>query len=182
MSEAAQRFIDHLTLLRERDRGALATLRHSLAFDPGCYPKAYPYVERFVGHERSARDPWRLALYAVAGLYARHPQQRGPSFGTAFGELMQRRSKPREPNKSIEGRFVALLAADEDNILVYLRQAVSLLAADDIGFDYAQLLDDLSRWMSPAVDRDRLRQNWAREFYRAALAEAESESEIANAE
>ncbi|MGI0813526.1 hypothetical protein ACRCPG_33695 [Pseudomonas aeruginosa] len=37
MSEHAEQFIAHLHALKERDRGALAALRHSLAFAPGCY-------------------------------------------------------------------------------------------------------------------------------------------------
>ncbi|MFT4192236.1 MAG: type I-E CRISPR-associated protein Cse2/CasB [Comamonas sp.] len=174
MSEHAQRFIAHLIALRERDPGAIAALRHSLAFDPGAYPKAYPHVERFVGVDRPAHDAWRLALYAVAGLFARHPAQREQSFATAFGELMRKRE-----SQSIEGRFIALLGADADNILDYLRQAISLLAGDDIGLDYARLLDDLRVWMNPNADRDRLRQRWARDFYRAA--ESQTEPPISSA-
>ncbi|MCP1633769.1 type I-E CRISPR-associated protein Cse2/CasB [Kerstersia gyiorum] len=173
MSEHAERFIENLKALRERDAGAIAVLRHSLTFEPGAYPRAFPYVERFVGAERSARNVWRLALYAVAGLFARHPEQQNRSFAAAFGELLRKRESP-----SIEKRFIALLEADADNILDYLRQAISLLAADDIGLDYVRLLDDLAVWMNPHADRDRLRQHWARDFYRAA--EFNTESDIAS--
>ena len=162
MSDHSQRFIEHLIVLRERDAGAIATLRHSLAFEPGAYPKAFPHVERFVGAERSTNDSWRLALYAVGGLFARHPMQQEQSFAIAFGELMRKRE-----SQSIEGRFIALLGADAENILDYLRQAVSLLASEGIGLDYARLLNDLSIWMNPNADLDRLRQHWARDFYRA---------------
>lgn len=165
MSEHAEQFIAHLCALRERDRGALAALRHSLAFEPGCYPKAFPHVERFAGAAVHERDARRLALYAVAGLFARHPQQGSQSFAAALGELMARRQSP-----SIEGRFIALLGADAENIVDYLRQAISLLAADAIACDYARLLDDLSRWLNPAIDPSLLRQRWARDFYRAAQA------------
>ncbi len=169
MSEHAEQFIAHLNALKERDRGALAALRHSLAFEPGCYPRAFPYVERFAGAAVHERDARRLALYAVAGLFARHPQQGTQSFAAALGELMARRQSP-----SIEGRFIALLGADAENIVDYLRQAVSLLAADGIGCDYARLLDDLSQWLNPHADPSRLRQRWARDFYRAAQATHES--------
>jgi len=169
VSEHAEQFIAHLQALKERDRGALAALRHSLAFGPGCYPKAFPYVERFAGAAVHERDARRLALYAVAGLFARHPQQGAQSFATALGELMARRQ-----SQSIEGRFIALLGADAENVVDYLRQAISLLAADAIGCDYARLLDDLSRWLNPAADPSLLRQRWARDFYRAAQASHES--------
>lgn len=163
MSEHAQRFIEHLCALRARDTGALAALRHSLTFEPGTYPRAFPYVERFVGADWSANDARRLARYAVAGLFALHPEQQNRSFAAAFGELLRKRE-----SQSIEQRFIALLEADADNILDYLRQAISLLAAEDLGLDYARLMDDLAIWMSPNADRDRLRQRWAREFYRTA--------------
>lgn len=178
MSEHAQSFVAHLEALKVRDRGALAALRHSLAFPPGCYPKAFPYVERFASSAAHERDARRLALYAAAGLFARHEQhQPEQSFASAFGELLRRRSKPNESNKSIEGRFIALLEADAENIFDYLRQAVSLLAADGIACDYARLLDDLSVWMNPQAETDRLRQRWARDFYRAAQAATESTNE-----
>lgn len=163
MSDHAEQFIVHLLALKERDRGALAALRHSLAFEPGAYPKAFPYVERFAGNAAHERDARRLALYAVAGLFARHPQQASQSLASALGELQHRRG-----STSIEGRFIALLGADSENIVDYLRQAISLLAADGIGCDYAQLLKDLSQWMNPATDPSRLRQRWARDYYRAA--------------
>lgn len=170
MSEHAEKFIGHLEVLKERDRGALATLRHSLAFEPGSYPKAFPHVERFAGSAAHERDSRRLALYAVAGLFARHPRHESSrSFAAAFGEVLRRKSKPNDPNKSIEGRFVALLGADAENVVEYLRQAISLLASEDIGLNYARLLDDLTIWMNPVSDsarRDQKRQNWARDFYR----------------
>lgn len=174
MSEHAQEFISYLQSLKERDRGALATLRHSLAFEPGAYPSAFPYVERFAGAAVHERDARRLALYAVAGLFARHPLHGGQTFAAAMGELMSRRK-----SDSIEKRFIALLSADPENIVDYLRQSISLLAAEGVGCDYAQLLDDLSRWMNPFADqseRDRLRQRWARDFYRALQSETEPET------
>lgn len=155
-------FIAHLEALNQRNRGALAALRHSLAFAPGSDPRAYPYVERFAGNAAHERDARRLALYAVAGLYALHPQQATQSLGSALGELY------RDGSGSIEGRFIALLGADPENIVDYLRQAISLLAAKSLGLDYGRLLDDLSQWMNPHSDPGWLRQRWARDFYRAA--------------
>jgi CRISPR system Cascade subunit CasB len=169
----SESFIHHLQALKERDKGAMAKLRQSQAFKPGTYYKVFPYVERFVREAAHEDDPRRLALYAVAGLFARHPEHvENKSFATAFSELMRRRE-----SGSIEQRFIALLDADAENIVDYLRQAVSLLAAENIGCDYARLLDDLSSWMNPYLsswmnpfkteERDRLRQRWARDFYRA---------------
>ena len=69
---------------------------------------------------------------------------------------------------SIENRFIALLGADPENVADYLRQSVTLLAADDLGLNYVSLLDDLALWLNPyATDpRNQIRQRWARDFYR----------------
>lgn len=165
MSEHTQSFIVYLVGLKDGDRGALAHLKRSLGFDPGAYPRAYPYVERFVGADRHAEDPRRKAMYLAAGLFALHPQQsQGTSFASALGRIGRTRD-----SASTEQRFVALLDAEPESLPTLLRQAVSLLAADGIGFDYASLLDDLARWLDPFKPeaRDQLRQRWARDFYRA---------------
>lgn len=165
MSEHAASFIDHLRGLAERDRGALAHLRRSLGFPPGAYPAAYPYVERFVGPDRHANDPWRKALYLTAGLFAVHPEHReGESLPSALGRLARTRE-----SASIEQRFVALLSAETEILPHMLRQATSLLAADGLPCDFSRLLDDLGIWFRTLdpEERDRLRQRWAREFYRA---------------
>jgi len=182
MSELALSFIAHLAGLKEHDRGAFAHLKRSLGFEPGAYPRAYPYVERFVGADKHADDPWRKALYLTAGLYACHPQH-SPNTGlaAAFGRLARERD-----SGSLEQRFIALLGAEPESLPPMLRQMVSLLAADGLGFDFATLLDDLGRWFD-AFDtaderkRDRVRQRWARDFYRAyephAAAQAAPETE-----
>lgn len=160
----AEDFVRHLVSLAEKDRGALAELRRSLSFEPGCYPAAYPYVERFVGPERHAMDPFRKALYLAAGIFARHPEQRaGQSLATAFGQL-----KIQRDSASIEKRFIALLAADPESLPDHLRHAASLLSAADIPIDYAILLVDLARWLDPYAREklDEVRQRWARDFYR----------------
>ncbi|MCY1289740.1 CRISPR-associated protein Cse2 [compost metagenome] len=179
MSDYAQGFVAHLERLRERDRGALAELRRSLGFPPGGYPPVYPHVERFVAAGRHAQDASRLALYVVAGLYALHPKPASRSLASSLGELMRQRE-----SGSIEQRFIALLGADAENLPNYLRQVVSLLAADDLGVDYAALFDDLSRWLDPRIEpdwRDAIRQRWARDFYRAlAPREAAPQTDTAN--
>ena len=168
MSEHAQSFITYLTSLKEYDRGAFAHLKRSLGFEPGSYPRAYPYVERFVGADKHADDPWRKALYLTAGIYAYHPQHSpNTSLAAAFGRLARERG-----SGSLEQRFIALLGAESESLPSLLRQMVSLLNADGIGCDYARLLDDLARWFG-ALDtaderkRDWVRQQWARDFYRA---------------
>jgi CRISPR system Cascade subunit CasB len=164
VSEHAQAFIAHLSRVREQDRAAFAELRRSLSFAPGGYPPAYPYVECFAGSDRKATDSFRLALYLTAGLYAMNPRTSERSVASSLGDLMRNRE-----SDSIEKRFIVLLGAGPESIPNYLRQIISLLAADDLGLDYAALLDDLARWLNPhAIEaRDKIRQRWARDFYGA---------------
>jgi len=175
MSDFAEQFVKHLQRLREQDRGALAILRRSLSFSPGTYPPSFAYVERFVGADRKASDPFRLALYLVAGLYALHPETSTTSMAADMGELMHRRN-----SGSIEGRFIALLGADPENVAEYLRQAVTLLAADKLGIDYIALFRDLAVWLNPHAEEERnqIRHKWARDFY-GTLARYETASSTA---
>lgn len=169
MSAYTDSFIVHLQSLAVRDRGALAALRRSLGFAPGAYPPAYPSVERFAA-QGADKESLRQALYLTAGLFALYPRHvKGHSIAEVFGQLMLRRGSP-----SIEKRFIALLSADAENLPDHLRQIVALLAADGIGFDYGALLADIDYWLHPrALDnRDRVRQRWARAFYRARLPES----------
>lgn len=169
MSDRNRRFISHLQALAERDRGALAALRRSLGFAPGTFAAAMPAVEPFVA-QIEEREATRLALYMVAGLFAANPRQReGRSLAQALAEVQARRA-----SGSIERRFMALLAADADALPVHLRHLVSLLAAEEQAYDHAQLIADLSRWIDPWRDgeRDRVRQRWARDFYRSAMSDA----------
>jgi len=162
MSDFSNEFIDYLVSLRERDSGAISTLRHSLAFEPGTFPKAYPYVERFVSERWHAQDSRRLSLYAVAALFARHPVvDTEKSFSQAFAEVCNKRD-----SKSLERRFIAVLDANSDTILEYLRHAISLISTEGIGFNYARIRNDLVVWMNPLNNLDRLRQKWASDFYR----------------
>ena len=165
MSDFTESFVKHLQTLARHDRGAIAVLRRSLGFEPGAYPPAYPAVERFAaqGIDNEVR---RQALYLTAGLFALHPLHgRGQSLAGALGQTMRRRE-----SASIEKRFIALLAADADSLPNHLRQTVSLIAADGIAIDYAQLLDDLGRLLQRwnEEQRDGVRQRWARTFYRTA--------------
>lgn len=167
MSSHAQAFINYLQKLEGTDRGAIASLRHSVACGLGRDPNVFSIVERFAGKNSEADDPYRLALYGVAALYARHPEHRPVTLASAFGALRRERDNP-----SVEQRFLALLASDKDQIFPRLRQAINLLAADDYGLDYVTLVRDLAKWLASDAQESGLRvlrQSWGRDFYRAAL-------------
>ena len=71
-----RRFIEWLEGLNQKDTKVRAVLRRSLAFDPGTFVPAYPYVEPFVKDESNS---WRREMhYLVAGLWAAHWQEGRP--------------------------------------------------------------------------------------------------------
>lgn len=161
-------FVSHLIDLAKSNRGAMAELRRSLSHEPGAHVAAFPYVERYAG-TRLALDAYRKALYLLAGLFALHPEQHeGRSFAAAYGRLSEQRKRS-DKSEGIERRFIALLSADAESFPTHLRQAVSLLVADKMTFDYVRLLSDLAIWLDPRkLDHlDKVRQRWAQDFYRA---------------
>lgn len=177
MSDHAQRFIGYLRRLNgegvggddlNRDAGAMAALRRSLSFDPGTYPKAFPYVEPFLAGSQAYSSARRKAYYVVSGLYALHPVQSDQAFAISLARLVQKRARKGRSVDGVESRLMALLGAQPESVPQYLRQLATLLATEGEGCDYAALLDDLCFWMNPegtSDSLDRIRQKWARQFY-----------------
>jgi len=153
--------------LNAKDTRIRAVLRRSLAFEPGAYPPAYPYVEPFVG---AADNPWRRSmLYLVAGLWAltwREGRSGAPfSFGKACAAY-----RSASGSASVERRFINLLDADADQLTYRLRQMVALLK--DQALDFEALLNGLVYWND---ERKRTQNAWARDFYRNTEAVTEGE-------
>ncbi len=142
---------------------ARAALRRSLAFEPGTYPAAMPYVEPLVHGEGWARE----AHYLVAALYAQKDgaHQSGSSLARALRERVAE-------SQSVERRLLALLDADRDQIAVRLRHTVALV---EEGIDFAGLLDDLIHWFD---NRRYVQARWAREFYGRTGEEGKGDTEV----
>lgn len=160
-------FIEWLERLNEENTKARAVLRRSLAFDPGTFVQAIPYVEPFV---KDADNSWRRnMLYLVAGLWAAHWRegQRGPllSLGRACAA-----HQASSGSTSTERRFINLLDADSDQLPHRLRQMIALLKEQAIDFD--ALLKGLLYWND---DQKRTQNAWARDFYRNMNTETEKE-------
>lgn len=160
-------FIEWLEGLNEKDTKVRAVLRRSLAFDPGRFAPAYPYVEPFVKDEDNS---WRREVfYLVAGLWALHWRegQRGQPmpFGKACAVY-----QAASGSTNTERRFITLLDADSDQLPHRLRQMIALLKDQDIDFD--NLLKGLLYWND---DQKRTQNAWARDFYRKVNHETEME-------
>jgi CRISPR system Cascade subunit CasB len=151
-------FIKWLEGLNEKDTKVRAVLRRSLAFDPGAFAPAYPYVEPFIGNEENS---WRREMYyLVAGLWAMHWRKDQKGQPMPLGKACAAYQTV-TASASTESRFVNLLDADSDQLPHRLRQMIALLKDQAIDFD--DLLKRLLYWND---DQKRTQNAWARDFYR----------------
>ena len=161
-------FIEWLKKLNDTDTKVRAVLRRSLAFEPGTFPAAFPYVEPFVKNEDNS---WRRQVfYLVAGLWAAHWRNDRSDEPLSLGKACaayQGKSK----STSTERRFITLLDADPDQLPHRLRQMVALLK--DYNLDFEALLTGLLYWNN---DQKRTQNQWARDFYRNLNHENETET------
>lgn len=151
-------YIAWLEEMNARDTKVRAVLRRSLAFDPGAYIPAFPYVESRLTAEA---DEWRRQMhYLVAGLWAAHWREgrTGALMPLAKACALHQLASG---SASTERRFIHLLDADREQLPHRLRQMVALLNEQSI--DFQTLLDDLRYWNSP---EKRAQNAWARAFYR----------------
>ncbi len=155
-------FINYLRRLERSDdgpsRAGLAALRAGLRTKDAIAVEMMPHVVTFLGDKEDSSDRW---FFAVAALFALHPldTKEASSLGGAFGKL-------RDKSASIEKHFQLLLASDAQDLYERLKQAVSLLKANNIPVNWYALLTDLTTksWN----DADRVIQlKWARDFYKS---------------
>lgn len=159
-------FIERLESCSANDTKVKAVLRRSLAFDPGEYPPAYPYVEPFVKDEDNS---WRREVhYLVAGLWAMHWREGRSGAAMSFGKACAVHYDG--GSASTERRFISLLDADRDQLPHRLRQMVALLKEQPI--DFSDLLKNLLYWND---ERKRTQNAWARAFYRNMNQETDNE-------
>jgi CRISPR system Cascade subunit CasB len=163
-------FLEWLGSLNGKDTKVRAVLRRSLAFEPGRYVPAYPYVEPFVKHENSS---WRREMhYLIAGLWAAHFREEQSNAKTPIGIACHALYLDKNRSPSIERRFITLLDSDRDQLPHRMRQMLALLKEYPIDFD--ALLAGLLSWND---DRKRTQNAWARDFYRNLQDDTETESE-----
>ena len=158
-------FIEWLEDVSAKETKVRAVLRRSLAFDPGTFVQAIPYVEPFV---KGADSSWRREmLYLVAGLWAAHwrEAQRGQPMSLGKSCAAHRAASG---STSTERRFINLLDADSNQLPHRLRQMIALLKEHPI--DFEALLKGLLYWND---DQKHTQNAWARDFYRTMNAELE---------
>ncbi len=158
-------FIEWLEGLNKKDTKVRAVLRRSLAFEPGRFVPAYPYVEPFLkGGDNSWRQ--REMLYLVAGLWATHWREGRAGAPMSLGKACAVHQAA-SGSTSTERRFISLLDADSDQLPHRLRQMMALLK--DFNLDFTSVLWDrdtktgLLNWND---EQKRTQNAWARDFYR----------------
>lgn len=187
------RFVAELSKL---ERGPLAQLRRGLGADErGTYWLESLILRGGYGHEADRRkdEHQRAILRLIAGLYALKPQARqdegdgaevetpeptasaDPEKGPSIGLLMGRLYLAQGERPSTEKRFLALLDADRDGLNHQMRQAVTLLATEDLTPDWVRLTRDLLYW------GDRVRREWAQDFYREISRETKAQTDTPSA-
>lgn len=150
-------FIEWLEDLNSKDTRVRAVLRRGLAFDPGTFVPAYPYVEPFLKGEDSSWQ--REMFYLVAGLWAAHWREGLAGPPIPIGKACAAHQMA-GGSTSTERRFITLLDADRDQLPHHLRQIVTLLKEQPIDFD--ALLTGLLYWND---EQKRTQNTWARDFY-----------------
>lgn len=160
LTEYKDPLIAHLIKNRD-DRALMAALRRGLAQPYS--PEVSRVVQPFL-NEKSP-DYLEQAYFTVAPLFGLHHDEIGydGNMGSHFRDLC----KPNEEiPRSIERRFVQLLASDTNDLDDLLRQAITLIKANDIGVNWHNLLWDVRRWRWSDEQRDRVRKEWSRAFWR----------------
>ena len=161
-----RRLVESLAARRDdpRGRGALADLRRALQRPPGKDANVFRYVVPYLPAERGWTE---TAAFLVASLFAAHPDAGGSgTLGASFRQLTDKAN-----SESIERRFVVLLNKAAEDVASHLRQAVSLLKANDVPVDWERLLRDLLAWDHP---EGYVQRAWARDFWGRAAKEAEA--------
>jgi len=169
MSEKRNSFITYLEELRDReDRGALAVLRRGLGQSPGSAVEMYRYVVPWLPSRVSRRR--EAATYLVAALFGYHP---APGGSGNLGAAFRRTLGEGEDATAVERRFAALLAAHQDDLDFYLRQAISYLRSKEIPVNWHQLFSDILAWGHPD---GYVQKQWARAFWSTVRQEQEADT------
>jgi CRISPR system Cascade subunit CasB len=173
------KFIGHLEkLVKEQDRGALASLRRGLGKPQGTAREmdrhVLPYLPPESAIHASPRENQENAYYLVGALFAYWHQGKdtvGPNqpanMGTSLRALVERETAEGgsrdDAEKRVEKRLVALLNCHKDDLPDHLRHTIGLLKSKEIPINWLQLLNDVQNWQHENRDVQR---RWARQFWR----------------
>lgn len=169
MAERVENFVSWLVRDVADDRAVRAALRRGLGLPPGYAPEMLLHMARQV----QGMPEWQeRAAYTVASLFALHPLN--TDMGNMGDHLRALRGKN---DDALERRFTVLLAAHEEELDVYLRQAITMLKPKDVPVNWLQLFKDITAWNLTDAQA-RTRRNWANSFYRVERPKTADEAPI----
>lgn len=155
-------------------RADTAKLRRALGKPAGSVPEVWEYTLAAIpaslqGHHDKPSRP-EQAAHAALTLFALHQQsmntpahQKGITFGEAVARLA---NSEQRSEQAVTRRFMAIATAGSlDEMLTHIRGLVTQMRTAQIGFDYAQLADDLLTLLDPKHAQE-ARLKWGRDFYR----------------
>ncbi|MCF8305602.1 MAG: type I-E CRISPR-associated protein Cse2/CasB [Ignavibacteriales bacterium] len=148
-----EKFIEYLQSIKD-DKGALAALKRGVAYSPGEFPPQYVYIVPWI-----PPNDYELPYFLTASLFGTHPENtQDGNFGDAFRKLKQVKG-----SESIDLRFNAILQCRDEDLSYQLRNAVSLLASENIPVNYYELFYSLRHWGSTEKF---VQKKWARGYWR----------------
>ena len=165
-------FIKHLeSLVRNKNRAALAHLRSGLRRKDSRSMEMYPVIGRFLSEKSNRND--ENAVFIVAALFAYYPDAKTNigNLGASLKELTNKEKKQgsQDDSKSnpVEKRFVALLNAEADELPDYLRQIIGLLKSKEVPVNWEQLYKDVRYWEAndESSKYESVHRKWARSFW-----------------
>ena len=167
-SERIDRFVAYLLAFKaSQDRGALAWLRRGLGRTLAETPEAARFVYPFFSDTESEQRYLEDAYFRVATLFALHPEN--AATGNMGSHLRAAHRDTDDPGK--ERRMLQLLAAERGDLDDILRQAVTLLQAEQVAINWRQLLTDLIYW------GDGVKRAWARGYWRTVESSADNSTD-----
>ncbi|MDN3355837.1 type I-E CRISPR-associated protein Cse2/CasB [Actinomadura sp. DC4] len=175
----ADRYVEWITDLCVRDKGAGSALRRGLRRTPDQAVTMHRYVARWT--ESLGPDEW--AHYTVAALIAAQPRKMRKSPAVDGEDEIPagdtgESAEPWRPNlgatlaglggssdrvDTVERRLHLLVRQGVPGMQRHLPGVIRLLASAQIAPDWGVLLWDLSRWHT---DRNRVARRWLKDYYR----------------
>lgn len=168
-AQEAWEVLNFLEKLRDDPRNgsaAMAFFKRGLSKRAVDIEKMQRYLNRFMseGGNRYERQH-EESIFLIASLFALYKDSpatgKPKNMGDHFAEA---RDKPNASPEAIERRFSALLGAHHQDLNVYLRRAITFLKAQDVGINWAQLLEDVWNWSNPYYG-EQARREWSRHFW-----------------
>lgn len=154
-------FVDELAALGPNNLSLLKTATGKrLGSDVAVWDLFHELIRPF---PKIVFDRW--AYYLVATLYPWHPQQNGQNSGKSLGAALRDSAKMRpQEQKRIDQRMDSLRHAHAAGLDALLLKTVRELSQQGIGFSWATLLRDLTKWNRASRPTQR---EWSSEYFTA---------------